>query len=179
MLALTPFAMLAMASVALRPMMDSRRLMFITPYLLLTLALGVVRLAQRSRWLALALLLILGTFHGMSLAAYRDRSAGPVDFKGFADKLAPHLEANDLIFLHREFYSTPVLYYLKPDHYHLLASHYAEATRGNPNARVWVLLFTREKFPLDMQTALEGYRECETVDFYLARGVLYGRGSCR
>jgi hypothetical protein len=146
---------------------------------MLILAIGAVRLGQRSRWLAVSLFLILGAFHGISVAAYRDRVAGPLDFKGFADKLLPRLKTDDLIFMHREFNTTPVLYYVKPGRYHILAAHFDEAASRNPNARVWALLFNREELPDDMQPALADYHEVETVDFYGLRGVLYCRGPCQ
>jgi len=179
MLAVGPFALLVIASVVFWPLTDPRRLLFLAPYLLLTLAIGAVRLGQRSRWLALSLFLILGALHGFSVWAYSNRSVGPVDYKEFADKLKPHLQSDDLIFLRREWDTTPILYYVKPDHYHLLASNFVDACRRNPNARVWALLFHGEELPAAMEPALKEYREVETVEVYLARGVLYCRGPCR
>jgi 4-amino-4-deoxy-L-arabinose transferase-like glycosyltransferase len=179
MLALGPLALLAIASFAYRPLTDPRRLLFLSPYLLLVLAIGAVRLGQRSRWLALALFLVLGAFHGLSVAAYRDRIAGPLDFKGFADKLIPRLNGDDLIFLRREFDTTPILYYVRPGQYHILASHFAEACSRNPNARVWALLLHGEPLTPEMKPALAAYQAVETVDFYGMRGVLYCRGPCQ
>jgi hypothetical protein len=171
--------LLVIGSVAFRPMIDPRRTLFVAPYLLLTLAIGAVYLGQRSRWLALSLFLVLGAFHGLGVSAYRDRIASPVDLKGFADRLLPRLRSDDLIFLHQGWYETPVLYYVKPDHYRVLARNFAEACARNPNARVWVVLFSGGALPPDMQPALDGYREVETVDDYQVRGVLYCRGPCR
>ena len=68
---------------------------------------------------------------------------------------------------------------MKPDHYHVVASHFADSCGRNPNARVWALLFRGEKLPATMEAALEEYREVETVEVYRARGVLYCRGPCR
>jgi 4-amino-4-deoxy-L-arabinose transferase-like glycosyltransferase len=179
MLAVGPFVLLAAVSVVFRPLMDQRGLLYLAPYLLLTLATGVVALGQRSLWLALSLFLILGALHGFSVWAYSNRSVSPVDYKEFADKLKPHLHGDDLIFLNRAWYTTPILYYLTSDHYHLLASNFVDACRRHPNARVWALLFRGEEFSGDMKPALEEYREVETVEVYLARGVLYCRNPCR
>lgn len=180
MLALGPFVLLATVSVVFRPLMSPRGLFFLAPYLLLMLAIGVVALGRRSRWLALCLFLILGLLHGFSVWAYSNRLVSPVDYKEFADKLKPNLQDDDLIFLSRTWYTTPILYYLTPGHYHLLASNFADACRRNPNARVWVLLFRGEtsEFPADMKLALGRYREVETLDIHLARGVLYCRNPC-
>jgi len=68
--AFMPFAMLTIASVLLRPLLNPRGLLFVAPYLLLTLACGVVAIGRRSRALAIALFLVLATLHAYSLWAY-------------------------------------------------------------------------------------------------------------
>jgi 4-amino-4-deoxy-L-arabinose transferase-like glycosyltransferase len=178
MLALVPFLLLSIVSV-FRPLMDPRGLLYLAPYLLLTLAAGVVSLGERSRWAALSLLLILGTLHGFSVMAYSNRLVSPVDYKAFADKLRPQLRGDDLIFLHRDWYTSPILYYLTPEHYHLRAGHFEDTCQHNPNARVWALLFRGEEFAPGMKAALQDYHEVETVEVYRARGVLYCHDSCR
>jgi uncharacterized membrane protein len=174
-----PFLLLAAVSLLYRPLMDARGLLYLGPYLLLILASGAVALGRRNRWLAVSLFLILGVLHGFSAWAYRDRLTTPVDFKVFADKLKPQIEAGDLIFLRQDWSVTPILYYLTPGHYHLYASNFADVSRRNPNARVWVLAFRGDDGPAGAVPALEGYREAETVESHLARGVLYCRNACQ
>jgi 4-amino-4-deoxy-L-arabinose transferase-like glycosyltransferase len=173
MMAAVPFLLLGAVSLLYRPLMDSRGLLFLAPYLLLILATGAVTLGRRSRWLAVFLVLILGTLHGISVWAYRDRLTTPVDFKVFADKLEPHIQPTDLIFLKKDWSTTPILYYMTPDHYHLYASNFSEVSQRNPNARVWVLTFRGDEDPVAIKQAVEGYRETETVATNMARGVLY------
>jgi len=65
-----PFAMLAIASLFLRPLLNPRGLLFVAPYLLLALACGIASVGRRSRSLAIALFLVLLTLHAYSLWAY-------------------------------------------------------------------------------------------------------------
>ncbi len=68
--AFMPFAMLAIASVLLRPLLNPRGLLFVAPYLLFTLACGVAAVGRRSRALAVVLFFVLATLHAVSLLAY-------------------------------------------------------------------------------------------------------------
>lgn len=178
MLALVPVLFLAIVSMV-RPLMDPRGLVFLAPYLFLTLAAGVVSLARRSTWIAISLFLILGALHGYSTMAYSNRLISPVDYREFADKLKPRLRSDDLIFLHRDWYTSPILYYLTPDRYHLRATAFEDNCRSHPNARIWALLFRGESFPDEMKKALNGYHPVQTVEIFQARAVLYCRESCR
>jgi hypothetical protein len=175
MLAFVPFLLVAALSVAFRPFMDARGILHIAPYLLLILATGAVALGRRSRWLAGALVLVLGALHGYSVWAYRDMLTTPVDYRQFADDLKPQIESTDLIFLARDWATTPILYYLHPDQYHIYASNFAEVCRQYPNSRVWVLALHGGDPPDGVEPALAGYSAIETVEIHLARGVLYSR----
>jgi hypothetical protein len=179
MQAIVPVLLLAGLSFVFRPLMDQRGFLFMAPYLLLTLAAGVVALGRRSRWLALSLFVILGTLHGFSVWAYSDRTVSPLNFKEFAEALKPHLHDNDLIFMRQGWDTSPILYYLTPARHHLYASHFTEESARHPDARIWVLLFHEEKILPAIAPVLEDYREVEAVDVYEARAVLYCRGACR
>jgi hypothetical protein len=71
--AFMPFAMLAIASVLLRPMLNPRDLLFVAPYLLFTLACGIAAVGRRSRALAITLFVVLTALHAYSLWAYSGR----------------------------------------------------------------------------------------------------------
>lgn len=178
-LAVAPFLLLATISVLFRPIMDPRGLLYLAPFLLLTLASGIVNLGQRSRWLAVSLFLIVGVLLGFSVASYRDRIVGPINFKAFADKLKPRLRRDDLVLLRHDWDTTPILYYISSERYDLRAHDFAGAVRGDPNARVWTLLVHGEETPSTMTQALDGYHEVETVEVPLARGVMYCRSACQ
>jgi hypothetical protein len=68
-----PFALLAIASAFQRPFLSPAGLLFVAPFLLLTLACGIVAIGRRSRPLAIALFLVLATLHAFSLYAYSAR----------------------------------------------------------------------------------------------------------
>jgi 4-amino-4-deoxy-L-arabinose transferase-like glycosyltransferase len=68
-----PFAMLAIVSLFLHPLLNARGLLFVAPYLLLTLAFGIAAIGRRSRSLAIALFFVIATLHACSLWAYFGR----------------------------------------------------------------------------------------------------------
>lgn len=68
--AFMPFAVLAIASVLLRPLLNPRDLLFVAPYLLFTLACGIAAVGRRSRVIDIALFFVLATLHAFSLWAY-------------------------------------------------------------------------------------------------------------
>jgi Dolichyl-phosphate-mannose-protein mannosyltransferase len=179
LLAVTPFVLLGAVSVLFRPIMDARGLLYLSPFLLLTLASGIVSLGSRSRVMAISLFLIVGVLHAYSVAAYRDRIVGPINFREFADRLKPRVRGNDLVFLRHDWDTTPILYYLRSDQYDVRAHDFSDAVRRDPDARVWTLLLHGETIPSTMKQALEEYHEVETVDIPLARGVLYCRSACQ
>lgn len=178
MMAFIPFLLLSAVSVLFRPLMDPRGLVYLSPYMLLILACGVATIAQRSTLIAVPLFVVLGALHGFSAASYRDRTVSPVDFRDFAEKLTPRVWPADIIFFRKDWDTTPILYYLKTDRYHLVGTNFAYANR-TPAPRIWVLLFRGESFPRSMKQALDHYHEGEKVEVYLASAVLYCRDSCQ
>jgi uncharacterized membrane protein len=65
-----PLALLTIASLFLRPLLNARGLLFVAPYLLLMLACGIVAIGRRNRSLAVALILVIAVLHACSLWAY-------------------------------------------------------------------------------------------------------------
>lgn len=177
-LAVGPFLLLSAASVLFRPLLYPRGFLFLLPFLVLTIAVGLLELARRNRWLAISLFAMVGVLHAFSVAAYRDRIESPVNFRAFADKLKPDIRSDDLIFLRRDWDTTPILYYLTSDRYHVRAIDSAEAIPRDPHVRVWVLLFRGEDLPRGMEPKLADYHEVGTVDVHLAQAVLYCRSGC-
>ncbi len=178
MLAIVPFAILSAVSL-IRPLLDPRGLLFVAPFLLLTLACGMIAIAERSRVAAVPLFLAVAALHVISVASYRDRLTGPLDFRRFVLQLSPHIQPGDLIFLRSNWDTTPAMYYLAPEHRQLRAADFAAATDAAPGARVWALLFHGESTPAAMAQALAPYRQAGSVDVPLARAVLYCRGLCQ
>jgi hypothetical protein len=174
LLAFGPLLILALLA-QVRPILNQRGLLFAAPYLLLLLTIGLLDLRRRT-WLLLSFpLLAMGCV--ASLASYRAMTVDPADYAQFAAAIKDELRATDLVFIRKAWYETPILYYLHAGQYNLVGRDYAQASRRNPDARVWVvLLYDRE--PTDeMMRALPGYRAVRTITGSHAKAILYLRPS--
>jgi len=173
-LAVVPFVTLAFVSL-FKSIFNARGLILITPYLLLVLAAGIVRLA-RYPILAAVVLLAVGSANYLGLRAYGHASAGRADYKLIAAELSPQIGSTDLIFLNPEFFSTPLFYYMA-DWNHIVGRNYEAACRGNPQARVWALQFYNYEPHLrdSIVQALSNYHVLRTVDAPGGQASLYVR----
>jgi 4-amino-4-deoxy-L-arabinose transferase-like glycosyltransferase len=173
MLAVLPLVMLAIIS-ADKPIFAARGMLLLAPYVLLVLAWGIVRLS-RNRFVALALLLAIGFAHYKGLQEYDRMSAGRADYKQFAAVLAPNLQKTDLVFLHPEFYSTPLFFYVQSGWNQFVGQNYEAACRENPHARVWALWFYNyeDTIPPSIEKALAGYLVVQTIDAPGGQALLY------
>jgi hypothetical protein len=147
-------------------------MLLITPYLLLVLGWGIVRLS-RSRVAAVALLVVMSVSVYSGSEAYRHMSAGRANYKAFATAMAPHVDKADLVFIQPSWYSTPVFYYLNSGWNRFMGQDYKVACRQNPRARVWTLSFYDEQIPKEMSEALLDYQPLQTIEIPRARAVLY------
>ena len=173
MLAVVPFVTLSILSV-LKPIFAARGMLLLTPYLLLVLAWGMVRMAT-NRFVAVALLLAIGFAHYEGLQEYGRMSAGRADYKQFAAVLAPNLEKTDLVFLRPEFYSTPIFFYMQSGWNQFVGRDYEAASRENPQARVWALWFYNyeDTLPPGIEDALANYHVVRTIDAPGGQAILY------
>ena len=146
----------------------------LAPYLLLVLSAGIVRVA-RHPIPAVALLLALGIAHYSGLKAYSHVSAGRADYKAFAAALSPQVGTTDLVFLHPEFYSTPLFYYMNSNWDRVVGRNYEAAVHDKPQAKIWALWFYNyePELPRPMQEALSDYHAVQTVEAPGGEAVLY------
>jgi len=170
-LAVLPFVVLVAVS-RLKPIFNARGMLLVSPYLLLVLTWGIVRLS-RVRVAAVALLVVLCVAAYSGSRGYQQMSAGRANYRAFATALAPHIDKADLIFIHPSWYSTPTFYYLNSGWDRFIGQDYQAATRQTPPARVWALLFYDETMPRQMSEALSEYQPLETVEVPRGRAVLY------
>jgi len=170
-LVVVPFAVLTAVS-RLKPIFNARGMLLVSPYLLLVLAWGIVRLS-RSRVAAIALLVVMSVSVYSGSEGYRHMSAGRANYMAFAAAVAPHVDKADLVFIQPSWYSTPVFYYLNSGWNRFLGQDYKVACRLNPHARVWTLLFYDEDIPKEMREALFDYQPLQTIETPRARAVLY------
>ncbi|HEY7338377.1 MAG TPA: hypothetical protein VH639_26055 [Bryobacteraceae bacterium] len=174
LLAVLPFGLLASASL-IRPLLNQRGLLFTAPYLLLLVSAGLLSL--RARTLRIALGLVAGIGCAAGISSYASMNVGPVDYGKLAAGIAPEIQPDDLVFIHKAWYATPLFYYLTPGRYRLVGRDFNGACANNPNARVWVVLIDQEQPGTDISGALASYRLARTVQEPDGRALLYQRAA--
>jgi hypothetical protein len=170
LLAIVPFGLLGLLS-AFRPVLNQRGLIVVVPYMLLVLATGLVSLRdkvwQAVSWSAAAVALIAG------LIGYNRMTVDPADYRRFAMAITPQIRPDDLVFVRKAWYETPIFYYLKPSQYSLVGRNFSQATMNRPEARVWAVMLYDDQPSPDMQTALTGYRIAQTISLPHTKAILY------
>src|SRR5262249_44931033 len=83
-------------------------------------------------------------------------------------KVGLKAKADDLWFVHRHYWLTPIYYYLREEDHRLVGHDYARALDENPRARVWVLGLDGLPPPPKVTEPLNHY--CH-VDRVTARGM--------
>jgi hypothetical protein len=164
-----PFLMLALFA-QFRPILNQRGLLFLAPYLLLLLAIGLLTL--RKAWIV-ALLPVLAAVSVASQVSYGRMGVDPADYASFATALQSQIRTDDLVFIRKAWYETPILYYLHKDRYHLVGKNYGAYCSGKPGSDVWVVLLYDNAPTADMQTALSRYEAIKTVTGSHAKAILY------
>jgi hypothetical protein len=175
LLAIGPFVMLGALSLV-KPVLNQRGMVFTSPYLLLLLAVGFVSLGRKA-WIAV-LLPVLALTCAASVASYSPMTADPADYAQLAREVKAEMQASDLLFIKKEWDTTPILYYLSGDQYHLVGRRpedYALACAQNPTARVWVLLPHDSKGSYAMGRALSDYRPIKVVTALHGKAILFQR----
>jgi len=175
LLAIGPFVMLEALSLV-TPLLNQRGLLVTTPYFLLLLAVGLVSLGRKA-WIAVLLPVLVLTC-AASLASFSQMTADPADYAQLAREVKAEIQASDLLFIKKEWDTTPILYYFNDDQYHLVGRHpvdYALACAQNPTARVWVLLPHDTKGSYAMQRALSDYQPLRVVTALHGKAILFQR----
>ena len=169
LLGIGPFLILAVLA-QFRPILNQRGLLFASPYLLLLLSIGLVRL--RAVWIA-ALVPVLTVMCVASTVSYRGMMVDPADYAQFASGLQAEIRPGDLVFIQKAWYTTPIFFYLHPARYRLVGRNYADSCLANPEARVWVVLLYDPAPTKEMEAALSGYQPVKTVTAPRAKAILY------
>lgn len=169
LLGLGPFFLLCLLA-QVRPILNQRGMLFASPYLLLLLSIGLLRL--RPLWTGM-LVPVLATMCAASFVSYRGMTVDPADYGQFGATLQTQIQPTDLVFVRKAWYETPILYYLQPDKYRLVGRNYASLCAVNPRARVWVVLLYDDAPAAEVQSALAGYHAIKTVMAPHAKAILY------
>jgi uncharacterized membrane protein len=168
-MAVGPFLMLALFA-QLRPILNQRGMLFLAPYLLLLLAIGLLSL----RLPQIAVLApALACLFVASLVSYSRMGVDPADYARFAGIMESEIGPADLVFIRKAWYETPILYYLQKDKYRLVGGNYAASCTAHPTADVWVVLLYDSDPTSDMQAALSTYTPVKTITGSHAKAILY------
>jgi hypothetical protein len=171
LLGLGPFTLLALLA-QFRPILNQRGMLFASPYLLLLLSIGLLRLRTVWAWVLVPALAVTCV---ASCVSYRSMTVDPADYGQFGATLQTEIQPTDLVFVRKAWYETPILYYLQPQKYRLAGGNYAKICAENPAARVWVVLLYDDAPAGDVQGALSGYRSLRTITAPHAKAILYQR----
>jgi 4-amino-4-deoxy-L-arabinose transferase-like glycosyltransferase len=184
-LALVPAGLIAAVSLFI-PFLAPRHMLMYLPYLLILMGAGVSFLA-RARPLTVAALapivLAVGGVHALSLRFNEGRSSSWIGYREVAADWVPRIRSDDLLFMHRHWVNTPLLYYLRHGEYDYVWGNFDERVRERPDARVWVVSYFQPGVPKPgawwklptppMEAALGAYRREATIDAFRVRIELY------
>ena len=101
----------------------------------------------------------------------------PADYGTFASTITREIQPPDVVFVHKAWYETPILYYLNPDTYDVVGRDYALALESRGQARVWVVLLYDAQLSAAMQNALVSYNEARRIRVGASQAILFERGS--
>ena len=169
-LTIVPFGLLA-ALAGLRPILNQRGMLLAAPYLLFTISTGLVALRSKA-WLAAP---IVAFAIAAGSGSYRRMTVDPGDYGAFASALQSQVKPDDIVFLRKAWYTTPILYYLKKDEYRLMGRDYALAAAQNKDSRVWVVLVYDSEPAPEIAAALSEYRPILSLAIAPGRAILYQR----
>jgi 4-amino-4-deoxy-L-arabinose transferase-like glycosyltransferase len=183
LLAIVPIALMLIVSLAV-PLFVSRGVLLFTPYLLITVSLGLVTLVRRNRG-CLVLGAVLAVALPLSIYHFYYRPTSPRDYKALAERLKPEVRDSDLIFLighesaeparQSAWQTTPIFYYLDANRFHFVDKDFANALGSHPQSRVWVITWETNEMLPEMKEALRGYSPGERIEVWGARAALYSK----
>jgi hypothetical protein len=180
-LLLGPLTLAAVAS-QVQPLLASRHLLMLMPFLLLIIAKGIIRVGSfRPRWISVAALVAcIAAITGAYVLGYRYQSTahpGPNDYRGIAQAWMPSIERSDVILVRDHFRTTPLFYYMKPSQFNFIGlNHVGEVRRRNP-PRIWVFWVSGWKPMPAIDEAVVGYHRVSEVTARNTRAELYTRDS--
>ncbi len=177
LLAIIPPLIIAGVSL-LTPFFAARGMLLYTPYLLVVLSVGLVSVCRiRRRWLSTVAFVFLSVFlvvtHYSSFQYQKHRPIPSIDYKGLAEKWAPHLKQSDLILVRRHYATGPIFYYVKRHRYHFVGEKYAQHINSSAYPRVWVLSFPTVPPTKEMKEPLGGYQLTQTLTARFIKVELY------
>jgi 4-amino-4-deoxy-L-arabinose transferase-like glycosyltransferase len=167
-LAIVPVAIVTVISLVAISFYALQHLLLFTPYLLIVLAAGIGAVARlRPRWAAVAgataLGVLLAAAHWGGIVYHQHLPTARTDYRGLAARWLPELDPSDLIFVRKDWRTTPLFYYVGGRRHRYVGRDYAEEVRTHPAARIWVVRFD-DLAPSDAaREALATYEPARTI----------------
>lgn len=157
-----------------KPLLIDRGFLFLSPYLIVLLALGLNKLVRR-KVLFIPIAVFVISIHAYSYLFYR-AVPDANDYRSIAQQMIAKMKPNDRIFVPKKSWvSTPLFYDLIGYHDRLVAENYAEALKQNPDARVWLPLFSDQMPSTEMAMSLGCFYEIDQVESHNSRALLLVR----
>jgi hypothetical protein len=129
-------AILVAIHVLREPVLVSRGLVMLAPFVCLLMARGALRLrGMPARGAAMAVLLLLSA--ATAVRSY-ERVSSPRDYSGLAEQVRPQIKSDDVIVSETNWWATPVHYYFPPDRFHVVPA--GSVAPPLPH-RVWIVVF--------------------------------------
>lgn len=175
-LAIVPAAAAALLSLASPIFFDKGVLTFV-PYLVLVIARGVVSFPHPAARAAAAAAVLAGVCP-VGLWLQTNRLHTIWDYRDITDHVAPDVRPTDLIFLEKNWSTTPLFLHMPADQYRYVQQNCPEAVAANPGARVWVVSLTDAPFETrsGVRTALADYHVTRTIPTRNGTVYLYEPG---
>jgi hypothetical protein len=159
-LGVVPVSAVALVSLAV-PMLAARTVYSYGPYTILLACLGVLSVSPR--WLVR--LPVFGALAAVSVTGLLHDRPPHIDYAGLAREIVLGQRPDDVWFVQRHYFVTPLFYHLSAeDQQRLVGAGYAGVLESNPRARVWVVGLEGLEPPREMLEPLRRYRRTERVE---------------
>jgi hypothetical protein len=153
-----PVCAVALVSLAV-PMFAPRTVYGYGPYTILLACLGGLSISRLWQvrlpvFAALITVSVLGLLH--------DRPS-PTDYAGLAQEITQEQRSDDVWFVQRHYFLTPLFYHLRAEEQRFIGSDYGNALEQHPRSRVWVVGLEKLELPSQMLEPLRKYQHAGRI----------------
>lgn len=173
-LVIVPFILLVLVSF-FTPLFVQRGTLVFMPYMIIALCDGILLFTRYDIKKLVVIMLFLIPLQIFSVQHYRKLDHFSFNNKKFYDRWYPKIAQSDVIFVRRNWTTTPIFYYLKWDQYRFIGLKDIQEIAKHPDARVWVFTVQHLGVPPEVEKALAGYAIQDIVDSNRLSATLYTR----
>jgi uncharacterized membrane protein len=164
-------APLAMITGAVARNFIGRGMLMMVPALLLVIVAGLAP-RGRFRWFSLPAAGVLIGLHALSIPYSFEIGHGLRDYRAMAAAIEKRIAPTDLIFIVDDYGDQPLFYHMPKRLAQFVPSNYAGATKANPKARVWLVLWEGAEPQAEWREAVAGYHPGEPATVQDSRALL-------